>query len=140
MPSVGVFAAIFDDQRRILCVKMGYGPKSWTTPGGKMDKSGESPIETIKREAREEANCIIEPKRLVAIYSIPSRDDIVLLVEAELVQLGEWEPNNEISERGFFSWAELPSPMDSFNLIRIQDAFEGRVGILRVLDPDLNSD
>ena len=139
MPSVGVFAAIFDDRRRILCVKMNYGPKSWTTPGGKMDKKGESPIDALKREAREEANCIIEPKRLVGIYSIPSKDDILMFIEAELVELGDWEPNDEISERGFFAWDELPSPMDSYNLIRIQDAFEGRAGILRLLDPDLDS-
>ena len=140
MPSVGVFAAVFDDNRRILCVKMNYGPKSWTTPGGKMDKPGESPLETIKREAREEANCAIEPKRLVGVYCISSRDDIVLLVEAELVELGEWQPNDEISDRGFFAWDELPSPMDSHNLIRIQDAFEGRAGVLRLMDPDLSNE
>lgn len=40
-----------------------------------MDKNGETPIDALKREAREEANCIIEPKRLVGVYSIPSKDD-----------------------------------------------------------------
>ena len=137
MPSVGVFAAIFDDQRRILCVKMNYGPKSWTTPGGKLDQENESPIDALKREAREEANCIIEPKRLVGIYCTPSRDDLLLFIEADLVEMGEWQPNDEISEIGFYSWNELPSPMDSKNVTRIQDAFEGRTGVVRILDPDL---
>jgi 8-oxo-dGTP pyrophosphatase MutT (NUDIX family) len=59
----------------LRCVKMNYGPRSWITPGGKMDKNGETPIDALKREAREEANCIIEPKRLVGVYSIPSKDD-----------------------------------------------------------------
>ena len=140
MPSVGVFAAIFDEQRRILCVKMNYGPKSWTTPGGKLDRKNESPIDALKREAREEANCNIEPKRLVGIYCTPSRDDILLFIESEIIEMGEWEPNDEISEIGFFSWNELPSPMDSKNLIRIQDAFEGRTGVVRMLDPDLDSE
>lgn len=40
--SVGVFAVIFDEQKRILCVKRNYGPKNWTTPGGAIDKD-ESP-------------------------------------------------------------------------------------------------
>jgi 8-oxo-dGTP diphosphatase len=138
MPSVGVFAAIFDDQRRILCVKMNYGPKSWTTPGGQLDEN-ESPIEALKREALEEANCQIKPKRLVGVYCIPSKDDLLLFIEAELVEQCEWQPNDEISEIGFFAWADLPSPMDSLNLTRIQDAFEGKSGIVRVLDPELES-
>jgi ADP-ribose pyrophosphatase YjhB (NUDIX family) len=138
MPSVGVFAAIFDGQRRILCVKLKYGPRCWTTPGGKLDK-GESPIDAIKREAREEVNCTIEPKRLVGVYSVPSRDDIVLMIESELVEQGEWQPNEEIAEMGFYGWKELPSPMDSYNVTRIQDAFEQRSGVVRVLDPDLDS-
>jgi 8-oxo-dGTP pyrophosphatase MutT (NUDIX family) len=138
MPSVGVFAAIFDDKRRILCVKMNYGPKSWTTPGGKMDKEGESPLDALKREALEEANCLIEPKRLVGVYSIPSKDDIVFFIESDLIELRDWEPDGEISDRQFFGWEELPSPMDSHNLRRIQDAFEGRSAILRVLDPELD--
>jgi 8-oxo-dGTP diphosphatase len=140
MPNVGVFVAVFDDQKRILCVKMNYGPKSWTLPGGRMDKPGESPIQTAKREAAEEAACTVEPRRLIGVYSEPSKDDVILLVEAELIAGGEWEPNDEISEIGFFGWNELPRPMDAKNLMRIQDAFEGRAGILRVLDPDLGSE
>ncbi|MGA9769441.1 MAG: NUDIX domain-containing protein [Blastocatellia bacterium] len=139
MPSVGVFAAIFDNERRILCVKMNYGPKSWTTPGGKLDDN-ESPLEALKREVLEEANCTIKPKRLVGVYSKPSRDDLLLFIEADLVEQGEWQPNDEISEIGFFGWKDLPSPMDALNLTRIQDAFEGKSGIVRVLDPELESE
>jgi ADP-ribose pyrophosphatase YjhB (NUDIX family) len=139
MPTVGVFAAVFDNQRRILCVKMGYGPKSWTTPGGRLDQPNESPIDALKREAREEANCLIEPKRLIGIYCSPSKDDIVLLMEADLVEQGEWQPNEEITDIGFFAWKDLPSPMDTLALQRIQDAFEGRAGILRVTDPYLEA-
>jgi 8-oxo-dGTP diphosphatase len=139
MPNVGVFAAIFNEERQILCVRMSYGPKSWTTPGGRLDEN-ESPVEALKREALEEANCHIKPKRLVGVYSTPSKDDLLLFIEAELVEQGEWEPNDEISEKGYFAWDKLPSPMDSLNLTRIQDAFEGRSGIVRVLDPALESE
>jgi hypothetical protein len=66
-------------------------------------------------------------------------DDILLFMEAEMIEMSEWEPNDEISEIGFFAWNELPSPMDSKNVTRIQDAFEGRTGVVRILDPDLDS-
>jgi ADP-ribose pyrophosphatase YjhB (NUDIX family) len=48
MPSIGVFAAIFDEQGRILCVKRNYTPFNWTTPGGKMD-NGELLIQSLTK-------------------------------------------------------------------------------------------
>jgi 8-oxo-dGTP pyrophosphatase MutT (NUDIX family) len=46
MPTVGVFAAIFDAQVRILCVKLNYRPLNWTTPGGRVE-AGESPVAAL---------------------------------------------------------------------------------------------
>lgn len=40
MPTVGVFAALFDDLERILLVRRSYGHRNWTTPGGRMDRTG----------------------------------------------------------------------------------------------------
>jgi len=129
--SVGVFAAIFDEQRRILCVKRNYGPKNWTTPGGAVDK-GESPLEAFKREVREETGYLVKPTRLIGVYSAPFKNDLVLSIEAEIVSRKEWQPDGEINEVKFFSRDELPQPMHSFTLTRIQDAFEGKTGIIRV--------
>jgi ADP-ribose pyrophosphatase YjhB (NUDIX family) len=33
MPSIGVFAAIFDEPGRIFCIKRNDPPFNWTTPG-----------------------------------------------------------------------------------------------------------
>ena len=49
MPTLGVFAAIFDDIGRILCVRMNYAMQAWTTPGGRVEQ-GESPLAALKRE------------------------------------------------------------------------------------------
>jgi ADP-ribose pyrophosphatase YjhB (NUDIX family) len=49
MPTLGVFAAIIDDDRRILCGRMNYGTRAWTTPGGRVDY-GESLLGALKRE------------------------------------------------------------------------------------------
>ena len=57
MPTVGVFAAIFDERGRILCVRTNYALKGWTTPGGRVE-SGESPLDALTREVREEVSFV----------------------------------------------------------------------------------
>lgn len=132
MTTIGVFAAIFDDEGRILCVKRAYGPQNWTTPGGRME-SGESPIVALEREVREETGYIVQAGRLMGAYAATFKDDLVLSIEAEIIGREVWEPNTEIAEVGFFAQDALPQPMHPFTAARIQDAFEGRIGIIRVL-------
>jgi len=89
MPTIGVFAAIFDQQGRILLVRRNYGPKNWTTPGGRLE-TGESPLRTLKREVQEETGFQIEVKRLIDAYSAPFKDDLVLFFEVEVLEPREW--------------------------------------------------
>jgi 8-oxo-dGTP diphosphatase len=133
MTTVGVFAAIFDNERRILCVKRAYGPQNWTTPGGRME-SGESPIAALEREVLEETGYVIRAGRLLGAYAATFKDDLVLSIEAEIIGREAWESNAEIAEVGFFAQDVLPQPMHPFTAARIRDAFEGRTGIIRVLE------
>ncbi len=133
MPSIGVFAAIFDEQGRILCVKRNYTPFNWTTPGGKMD-DGESLIQALEREVQEESGYRVQAKRLIGAYSSPFKDDLVLSIEAEIISRDEWQPNGEISEVGFFTKDKLPQPMKTVTVTRILDAFEKRIGTIRVFN------
>src|SRR5215467_3975343 len=95
MPSVGVFAAIFDAQGRILCVRQNYGPRKWTLPGGKME-AGESPFETCVREVKEESGYYVEIEHLIGVYSTPYKDDLVISFACRVVRRDEWRPNSEI--------------------------------------------
>jgi hypothetical protein len=46
MATLGIFAIIFDAQRRVLCVRTSYGHQRWATPGGRIE-TGESPLEAL---------------------------------------------------------------------------------------------
>ena len=83
MPTVGVFAAIFDERKRILCVKRSYGPRNWTTPGGRIENA-ESPVEALEREVEEETGYVVQATRVLGVYSATFKDDLVLSIEAKL--------------------------------------------------------
>ena len=133
MPTVGVFAAIFDDQERILCVKLNYGPLSWTTPGGRVE-AGESPVAALIREIHEESGYHAQVERLVGVYAAPFKDDIVLMMTATIIGADDWAPNDEITQIGFFARDALPEPMNSRVQCRILDAFAGHSGVLHVFE------
>lgn len=133
MSTIGAFAAIVDDEGRILCVRANYGRRGWTTPGGRVEPN-ESLIESLQREVREEVGCDVEVDRLLGVYAKPDEDDIVFSFEAHVVREGSWRPNEEISERRYFALDELPEPMSAAARMRIVDALNGRAGVYRVLE------
>jgi 8-oxo-dGTP diphosphatase len=96
MPTLGVFAAIFDDNGRILCVRMNYATRAWT-------------------------------------YSKPLKDDLVIFFRARVLGRNQWQPNDEISEMGYFGRDELPESMGLGARTRILDALDGVAGIVRVI-------
>lgn len=126
MPKVGVFAGIVDNMNRILLVKINYGSKNWTLPGGHLENN-ESPIEGVKREVLEETGYIIEPEHLVSVYSAPSKDDIVLLFKARILEKNNWKPNEEITEIDFFEKESLPAQIHPWNIKRIDDIYDGKM-------------
>ena len=81
MISVGAFAAAFDDEGRVLCVRHQRREQLWGMPGGKIDP-GEDPLATVKREVMEEAACGIEVETFVGVYSAVYKDELVLVDRA----------------------------------------------------------
>ncbi len=131
MATIGVFAIIFSDQERILCVRMNYASKNWTTPGGEA-KPGESPIDALKREVFEETGYRVVPKQLIGVYAKLYNDDLVLCFEVQVLSREPWQPNHEISEARYFARDELPAEMSYVVRTRIKDAFNHENGIVRV--------
>ncbi|HPH96923.1 MAG TPA: NUDIX domain-containing protein [Anaerolineaceae bacterium] len=132
MTTIGVFANIFDAEGRILCVKRAYGPKNWTTPGGRME-AGESPEEAVVREVEEETGYIVRAGQLIGSYSKPWCDNLVLSINAEITGRKPWQPDDEIAEIGFYPPEALPEPMHPGTRLRLMDAFAGQAGQMRTL-------
>jgi len=74
-PVLGVGALIFDESGRILLVKRGREPLKgwWSLPGGVLE-CGESLVEGVRREVREETGLEVEPIRLVEVFERILRD------------------------------------------------------------------
>jgi hypothetical protein len=70
---------------------------------------------------------------LVGVYAKPLKDDLVLFLRARVLGRNRWQPNDEISEIGYFGRDELPEPMSLGARTRIVDAFDGITGIVRVI-------
>ena len=130
MPTLGVFAVIFDDSSNVCCVRIGYAHKGWTTPGGRVEP-GESPTEALKREVMEETGLLIEVDPLIGVYSKPDVDDVILNFEASVIEETEWETSSEIAEVSYFSREELPAPMTKVTRKRIEDGFSRARGVFR---------
>jgi 8-oxo-dGTP diphosphatase len=132
MPTLGVFAAITDEGGRILCVRMNYATRAWTTPGGRAEP-GESPLNALKREVLEESGLDVAVDELIGVYSKPYKDDLVLFFRASVVGRNPWQPNDEISHMDYFGRHELPQPMGIGARTRIIDALDGITGIVRII-------
>lgn len=131
MPTVGVFAAIFDAEGRILCVRQGAGARRWTLPGGRME-AGETPDEALVREVREETGFEVTAGELIGLYSTPAKDALAISFRARVMGRQPWRPTAEIGEFAFFARDALPSPMRSHTRVRVLDAFDGVLGVARV--------
>ncbi len=70
---------------------------------------------------------------LVGVYSKPLKDDLVLFFRARVLGRNPWQPNDEISEIGYFGRDDLPEPMGLGARTRIIDALDGITGIVRVI-------
>ena len=136
MSTLGVFAMVFDDHGRILCVRMNYATRNWTTPGGRVER-GESPSAALVRETREESGYDIEVGDLIGVYSKTYVDDLVLSFEGRVLSQSPWKADAEISEVRWFHHWELPEAMSLVVRTRIDDAFNGARGVFREFhEPD----
>jgi 8-oxo-dGTP pyrophosphatase MutT (NUDIX family) len=132
---IGCSAVIFDQPRQKVLLTRRTDNGLWCLPGGGMDP-GESAAETCVREVLEETGLRVQVVRLIGVYTSP--DWLVEYPDGERVQLvamsfeaapdnASLVPNQEVSEFGYFSPAEIQAlEMMQNHTQRIQDAFSGQ--------------
>lgn len=99
-------------------IEPGYG--AWAQPGGFLEID-ETAQEGAARETLEETGLIVEPTRVVGLYSRPQAAIVVVCWEARIVG-GEAGPTAESLEVRPFALADIPWP---------QLAFETTIAALR---------
>ena len=138
---IGSCAVIFDEAHEKVLLTRRSDNGLWCLPGGKMEP-GESIEECCRREVLEETGLIIEPVRLIGVYS--NRDQLVVYKDGAKVQMlvlsfeaqisgGTLGLSNETTDAQYFGFAELETlEMHDRHKDRVLDALaESPVPLLR---------
>lgn len=121
--TLGVRAAILDGDGRVLLVRHTYLP-GWHMPGGGVE-TGETTLEAITREVREEAGIEIAGRpRLHGIFlndHVSRRDHVLVYVVRAFHDCGPRLPDLEIAEVAWFPVAALPDATTAGTRARIHE-------------------
>lgn len=131
---LSVAAVIRDGDGRVLLVKQTYGRLNWELPGGGVEP-GESLVEAVRREVREETGLEVAAEHVTGLYD--ERDiDYVHVVFAcrrgDPTATPTIDPT-EVSACAFWPVEALPRPMSDYTERRIRDGLAGAVSPLPYL-------
>ena len=124
--TLGVRAAIFDDQNRIFLVRHSYAP-GWLFPGGGVER-GETIYDAVAREAEEEGGIVLDgPPAFHGLFSneVNFRGDHVACFVIRRYTQRAWTPGIEIKETGFYPVTTLPEGTTGGTRRRIDEIVTG---------------
>ncbi len=126
--TLGVRAAVFDDEGRVFLVKHSYMP-GWYLPGGGVER-GETVVDALERELMEEAGIRLSaPATLFGIYlnrHVSARDHVALYVCRAWTQPAPPRvPNLEIVACGFHALDDLPEGVTEGTRRRLAEIAQG---------------
>jgi ADP-ribose pyrophosphatase YjhB (NUDIX family) len=125
--TVGVRAAVIDEDNRIFLVQHTYIP-GWHLPGGGVEV-GEAAEEALRRELREEAGIeLTGPPVLHGIFlnsNASRRDHVVVYVVRAFSVVHSKQPDAEIAGAGFFPIDALPAETAPSTRARLHEIATG---------------
>ena len=127
----GVSAVIFDDAGRILLQER-TDNGLWGLPGGAVE-FGESVLDALHREVREETGLSVEVERLVGVYSHPDHHQIITYADGNVFHFvstcfacrpigGALTLGEETSGLAWFAPPAWPPSLMPVHRVRIDDA------------------
>jgi len=132
---LAVTALVWDAEGRIL-LQLRSDNGHWGLPGGGVEP-GESLTRALRREVEEETGYLVEPVRLVGVYSDPELHQLTRYPDGNVVHYvsctfecrlleGEAATCEETSAIAWRAPAELPEPFVPAHRIRLADALARR--------------
>jgi 8-oxo-dGTP pyrophosphatase MutT (NUDIX family) len=125
--TLGVRAAIFDEQDRVFLVRHSYAP-GWLFPGGGVER-GETIHDALAREVEEEGGIVLDgPAVLHGLFSNEERfrgDHVACFIIRRFTRRA-WKPGIEIKETGFFPVTGLPEGTTGGTRRRIEEIVIGK--------------
>ncbi len=103
---IGVTGIIFNDKQEILLFKHSYRQTVWSLPGGYL-KSKEHPQEGLEREIKEESGLIVSADTELKTRTDRDTARLDICYVGKFIG-GKFTPSHEVTEHGFFSFADLP--------------------------------
>ena len=126
MHTIGAFAVVFDESNRVLlCHRTDHN--MWNLPGGRVEQH-ESPWAAVVREVEEEVGFLVRVERLLGVYSIPQRTDLVLNFLC-VVTGGASRHSPEADDIRWFDRKSIPENTLPRHLERIEDAYSLKDGV-----------
>lgn len=128
-PAAAAAAAIVDDRGRILLIREGYGRSRYGFPGGAVER-GESPLDAVVREVREETGLEARVEDVVGVYRLES-GLVVTLFRCAISGEPALPEGGEIAELGWFAPDKVPEPRTNLLRLALPDVLAGARGAVR---------